>query len=133
MSGVNTRPGGVTFIAVLIWIQGALDVLGGVLLLIAQGVEGAADPFGGPAGLITSAIVSILLGLIIIVVARGLLRGSRGARTVVTVIEVLTLLSAVFLAFAAPAQFLSSVLTGLIALVVILLLWTGRAASFFRG
>ena len=128
----GTRPGGVTFIAVLVWIQGALDILAGILLLVGQNVEGAADSFGGRGGLVTTAILYILIGVVIILVARGLLRGSRGARLVVTVVEVITLAGAVFLLIASPPQALSAIVTGAVALLVILLLWTGRAATFFR-
>jgi hypothetical protein len=127
------RPGGVTLIAILVWIQGFFDIVAGIILLFNQGDSSLLDDFGGAGGLITSAIVYILIGIILIVIARGLLRGSNGARILVTASEVITLAGALFLMFAAPSQFLSAVITALIALIVIMLLWTGRAASFFRG
>ncbi|MET0976984.1 MAG: hypothetical protein ABWX82_15085 [Leifsonia sp.] len=127
------RPGGVTFIAVLVWIQGFFDIVAGLILLFNQNNAPLLEDFGGSGGLITSAIIYILVGIIIIVIARGLLRGSNGARVIVTVVELITLIGAIFLMIAAPSQFLSALITAAIALVVILLLWTGRAAAFFRS
>ncbi|KQX08063.1 MULTISPECIES: DUF7144 family membrane protein [unclassified Leifsonia] len=132
MSLTVSRPGGVTFIAVLAWIQGVLDIILGVILLFNQNDAALVLDFGGSGPLITSAIVYILVGIIIIVIARGLLRGSNGARVVVTAFEVITLAAALFVMIAAPSQFLGALVTAFIALVIILLLWTGRAGAFFR-
>jgi len=61
-----TRPGSVTFVAVLTYINGILDVIGGVALLVARDqVAGG----GNSAAITTSAIVSILLGVVTVVVA----------------------------------------------------------------
>ncbi|MEL4320435.1 hypothetical protein WJX64_15575 [Leifsonia sp. YIM 134122] len=133
MSLTVSRPGGVTFIAVLAWIQGVFDIIVGILLLFNQGDAAIILDFGGSAALVTSAVVYILVGIIIIVIARGLLRGSNGARVVVTAFEVVTLIGALFVTIAAPSQFIGALVTAFIALVIILLLWTGRAAAFFRG
>lgn len=133
MSLTPVRPGGITFIAVLAWIQGLFDIIAGVILLFNQHDAALILDFGGSGPLITAAIIYILVGIIIIVIARGLLRGSNGARVVVTAFEILTLAGALFVMIAAPSQFVSALITAFIALVVILLLWTGRAAAFFRS
>ncbi|MET1017064.1 MAG: hypothetical protein ABWX76_09605 [Leifsonia flava] len=133
MSLTVSRPGGVTFIAVLAWIQGVFDIVVGILLLFNQHDPAIILDFGSSGALITSAILYILVGIIIIVIARGLLRGSNGARVVVTAFEVVTLIGALFVMIAAPSQFIGALVTAFIALVIILLLWTGRAAAFFRG
>ncbi len=91
--GQVKRPGGVTLVAVLTWISGLLDIIGGTLLLFQTSVAATAEAFGGASGLITSAIVSILIGAIVIVVANGLLRGSAVSRMVITVIEVLSIVA----------------------------------------
>lgn len=132
MSLTVSRPGGVTFIAVLAWIQGAFDIVAGIILLFNQDDATIILDFGSKSAVTISGVMYIIIGVLIILIARGLLRGSNGARVLVTAFEVITLAGALFLLFAAPSQFISALITAFIALVVILLLWTGRAASFFR-
>jgi hypothetical protein len=87
---------------------------------------------GVPRGvLIALAVTSIIIGLVIVVVARGLLRGSRGSRFVVTVFTILSLLSGVY--SVVQHQYASGILTALIAVIILALLWSGRAAAFFRS
>jgi hypothetical protein len=69
MSNSVSRPGGVTLVAVLTWISGALDVLGGTLLLFQTSIASTVERFGGESQLIASAIVSILLGVVVIIIA----------------------------------------------------------------
>lgn len=132
MSNSIARPGGVTLVAVLTWISGALDILGGTILLFQTSVASTVEQFGGSSQLIASALLAILIGAVVIVVAVGLLRGSSGARVVVTVFQVLSILSSVFLAIAYPAGAIGEYIGIVVALVVIALLWTGRASAFFR-
>lgn len=124
------RPGSVTFVAVLTYINGILNVIGGVILLIARDqVAGSAG--GGVAGITTAAIISILLGIIVIIVARGLLRGSPGARVVVTVVMIIDIVNGVILLFS--GQLASGIVQILWSLLIIVLLFTRRANGFFTG
>lgn len=124
------RPGSVTFVAVLTYINGILNVIGGVILLIARDqVAGSAG--GGVAGITTAAIISILLGIIVIIVARGLLRGSPGARVVVTVVMIVDIVNGVILLFS--GQLASGIVQILWSLLIIVLLFTRRANGFFTG
>jgi hypothetical protein len=124
------RPGSVTFVAVLTYINGILNVVGGVILLITRDqVAGSAG--GGVAGITTAAIISILLGIIVIIVARGLLRGSPGARVVVTVVMVIDILNGLLLLF--TNQVASGIVQILWSLLIIVLLFTRRANGFFTG
>jgi len=132
MSNSVARPGGVTLIAVLVWISGALDILGGTILLFQTSVASTVEQFGGASQLIVSALSTILIGAVVIVVAVGLMRGSNGARIVVTVFEVVSIAISVFLAIAYPAGAIGEYFGIALALVVIALLWTGRASTFFR-
>ena len=91
MSESIDRPGGVTLVAVLAWISGLLDIFGGTLLLFQTSVASTVEQFGGASALIASAIVSILIGAIVIIVATMLLRGSSIARMIVTVFEMLSI------------------------------------------
>lgn len=119
--------------AVLTWISGLLDIIGGTLLLFQTSVAATVEAFGGASQLIASAIVSILIGVIVIIVAAGLLRGSAGARLVVTIVEALSIVASIFLAIAYPAGAIGEYFSAAIAVVVIAILWTRRADAFFRG
>lgn len=126
------RPGGVTLVAILTWIGGALDILGGAILLTQAGDEGIAAAFGGTSGLYTSAIILILIGIVVIVVAGGLLRGSNTARAIVTVVQLFAIASGIYLIIVFPATAVSEAIGLAVSLFVLLLLWTGRANEFFR-
>lgn len=123
-----TRPGSVTFVAVLTYINGVLDVIGGVALLIArEQVAGG----GNSAAITTSAIVSILLGIVTVVVARGLLRGSPVSRVLVAVVMVIDILNGVLLLF--TSQVVTGVIQILWSILIVALLFTRRANAFFTG
>ncbi len=122
-----TRPGAVTFVAVLVYINGILDIVFGVLALIA--VLAANSNTTAAAGV--NAVVLIVLGIITIVVARGLLRGSNTSRTIVLILEVISVISGIFTLFS--GQFGSGLVTIIWALVVIAILSTRRAIDFFRA
>ena len=82
------RPGGVTLVAVIAWINGVLGVITGILLL--TGGSAAEAP-----AVTTAAWVTIVIGIITILVGVGLLRGSNLARIVATVVFVLNLANAI--------------------------------------
>jgi hypothetical protein len=117
----GTRPGGVTLVAVLAWISGAVNIVAGALLIFAAIMAPDALWYG---------LVQLLLGIITIVVSIGLLRGRPNARIVVTV--VLSLISAVFVIFFQQAQVWSGIVSGVAVLIGLVLLWTRRANEFFR-
>jgi len=119
----GTRPGGVTLVAVLAWISGAVNIIAGVLLLIAAIMAPDALWYG---------LVQLVLGIVTIVLSIGLLRGRPGARVVITVVFVLSLISAVFVIFFQQAQVWSGIVSGIAVLIALVLLWTGRANEFFR-
>ena len=133
MSAAARRPLGVTLIAVLAWIEGALNIVAGVLLLVFQHEPSVRTAWSSSASLITSAILSILFGVVVVLIAGGLLRGSSGARIVVTIVQLLAIAADVFTAWAFPDQFAWAAISALISLIIIILLWTGRASDFFRS
>ena len=53
--------------------------------------------------LIASALLEILIGVVVIVVAIGLLRGNNASRIVITIFQILSIVGSVFLAIAYPA------------------------------
>lgn len=122
------RPGSVTFVAVLTYINGILDVIGGVALLVARDqVAGG----GNSAAITTSAIVSILLGVVTVVVARGLLSGSSVSRALVAIVMVIDILNGVLLLF--TSQVVTGVIQILWSILIVALLFTRRANAFFTG
>jgi hypothetical protein len=127
------RPGGVTLVAVLTWISGLLDIISGSLLLFQTSVSATVEQFGGESQLIASALLRILIGVVIIVVAIGLLRGNNASRVVITVFQLLSITGSVFLAIAYPAGAIGEYFSIAVAAIVLILLWTGRASAYFRA
>lgn len=120
----GTRPGGVTIVAVLAWISGAVNIIAGGLLIFAAIMAPDALWYG---------LVQLLLGIVTIVLSVGLLRGRPNARIVMTVVFVLNLISAVFVIFFQQAQVWSGIVSGVVVLIALVLLWTRRANEFFRS
>src|SRR5215207_4372350 len=114
----SPRPGGVTLVAALTWISAAINLIAGVFGLFPRsGID------------FWYAILLIILGLVIASVASGLLRGSRLSRTLVTIVQVISLISGVFAIINGPLW--SGVFTVLIAVIVLVLLWSRRDNEFF--
>ena len=119
------RPAGVTLIAVIVWINGLLSIIGGIVALLTGG-----------SGALAAAIVSIIIGILTIAVGVGLLRGSRVARVIATIFLVLSLAAAIFSivsGIAAPNSIIVPIVSGALALIALIMLWTSRASSFFRS
>ena len=133
MSGSIDRPGGVTLVAVLTWISGLLDIISGSLLLFQTSASAAVEQFGGQSQLIVSALFTILVGVVVIVVAIGLFRGNNASRIVITVFQMVSIILSVFLAIAYPPGAIAEYFSIAVAAVVLILLWTGRASAFFRS
>ncbi|MGW9631546.1 hypothetical protein ACWGST_12660 [Agromyces sp. NPDC055520] len=131
MTDQAVRPMGVTVVAILAWISGALDIVSGVILLFQAGVESVADGLGGTGGLYVAAIGSIVLGLIVVALAAGLLSGNWVARMVITVVEVFSIIGSLFLAFAYLGGAVGEWLGIVVSLVVLFLLWGHKSSVFF--
>jgi len=119
------RPGGVTLVAVIAWINGVLGVITGILLL--TGGAAADSP-----AVTTAAWITIVIGIITILVGVGLLRGSRVARIVATIVFVLNLANAIWTMFAVPGQLWAAIINALLAVIGLVLLYSARANEFFR-
>ena len=129
------RPATVTIIGEFAFIAGALDMVSGVILFFMLPVQETVDAFGGTGPMITAAIGSIIVGLITVVVAGGLLRGSEAARLVITVVQVLSVIGSLFLAMAyRETQTAIDEWIGIaVSVIVLILLWTPKASAFFRS
>lgn len=114
---VRRRPSGVTLVAVLAWITGAIQIVDGVVgLLSGQG--------GG-------AWVALVVGIVTIAVSLGLFRGNRTARTVMAVVFVLNIAVGVWALILSPYIWIP-LTTAALALIGLALLFTRRANAFFR-
>ena len=127
---MSTRPGLVTFIAVIVYINAVLTIIGGVILLIA-GNSAEVDTAVGGAGLaFGTGIIAIVLGVITLLVARGLFRGSNLSRGIVAGLQILAAINGVF--SLVHGEVTVGVLNILFALLVISILYSSRANAFFR-
>jgi hypothetical protein len=115
MSG--DRPFGVTLVAVIAWISGALQVLSGIFALFAF------RPLIGS--------VSIVIGIVTILVSIGLFGGRSGARVIVTIVFLLNIAAAIWIAFSQPDQTVGALLGAVLPLIGMILLYTSRANAYF--
>jgi len=115
----SSRPFGVTLVAVIAWITGALQIITGVIAL-----------FGGN---VTVGIIAIVIGVITILVSVGLFGGRNGARIIVTIVFLLNIGGSIYLLLAHPGQVWSAIGSIILPLIGLILLYTSRANAFFRS
>jgi hypothetical protein len=127
------RPLGVTIVAALSIIAGIIDVIAGIMLLAVQADPAVVERAGGAGLVVTAAIVSLLLGAAMIVIAFGLLRGYATARIAATVLQVFSLAQSIWLGIVNPAMLPSEILSALLAIALLFLLWSGEASRYFKG
>ena len=113
-----TRPFGVTLVAVIAWITGAVGVIQGVFTLLG--------------GQLTVGIIAIILGVIVVLVSGGLFGGTPGARMLVTVVFLLNIGASIYAMITQPGHFWSAVAGMVLPLIGLMLLYTGRANQFFK-
>lgn len=120
------RPAGVTLIAILTWISAALHILLGILVL--RGVlssDGVTD---------LSAWIAIGVGIVTFLVSVGLFSGSNLARILVTISLLLSVTASIILIADDPAGDIAGpIIAAATAIIGLILLYTGRAADFFRS
>ena len=127
-------PKRVIVVVVLTYISGVLDILAGILIIMLRydrGVEESGDAYA----VTLWGAAMILIGLLTIAMASGLTRGRNSARIYVTALVALSALISVIDVIAAPTDasaWLSLAIGGGIAALIILALWAGRSAEFFR-
>jgi glucose dehydrogenase len=111
------RPVGVTIVAVIAWIIGAIQIVGGILAIIAGG--------GFPAWIV------LIVGIITIAVSLGLFRGSNTARIIMAIVFTLNLIVAVW-AIVIGVDFWDQVIAGALAIVGLVFLFSKKASAFFQ-
>lgn len=127
------RPLGVTIVAALAIIAAVFDIIGGIVLLGMQGDATAAASFGAVWVLVTLGFMSILFGAFMLIVSYGLLRGNSVARIAATVVQAVSLASSIWIGIAEPSTLATEIVSALVALAILLLLWSGEATRYFKG
>ena len=127
------RPGSVTTVMVLTWIVALFSIVAGVILLLASD-QVLADAGISSGTATTYGWVEIVFGVITALVAVGLGNGNNISRLLVTLLMLLRAALSVWVAIVlwGHAGFWSAVLAGLIAVLILAMLWKARANEFFR-
>lgn len=128
------RPGLITLLVVLVLISGALSLIGGVLLLIV-GIGTGIDVDGMAGGVVIAlAILTILVGVVYLAVAKGLSAGNPVSRTIVAIVTVINLVGNVYTTFARTDNSRTSAIGGIIfGVIVLAILYSHKANEFFTG
>lgn len=129
------RPGTVTTVVILTYLAGFLDVVAGVVVWALAGSSELQEAVGtGKGTLTTMAIVYIVIGLVTIGVGAMLSGGSSLARILVTILMTIRIVAAISgLALLGLSGASESIMALALSLVVIMLLWNGRASEFFNA
>ena len=114
-------------------IGSPLTILAGLILLFRAGDEQLVLETGATSGSIRlTALVGILLGIIVAVVATSLGGGSGFARFLVTLVLILRMLFDIYLLALWGGAFLgATIISILILLLILFLLWNSKASRFF--
>jgi drug/metabolite transporter (DMT)-like permease len=118
---MDTRPVGVTVVGIIIVIAGILGIVVGVLGFIGGETLG----WG-----ILALILSIVIGVIYLLVAKGIFNGNATSRLIVGIVTVIGLISGIFSLF---GNLGSGIVQILWSVVILALLYTGRAKEFFNA
>ncbi len=132
----HSRPGTVTLVMVLAMIAGILNVAAGVFVIIDRHSNRIVFDSGStPDELLWAGIFAIVFGLVYILLAGALGRGSRGARLVFGIVAVLNLASGIYAAVAYSGEQRSSgIVAAVFSIVVLWLLYgTERDRDFFAS
>ena len=129
------RPGGITLLAVLIVVSGLLGLIGSIAVIIGRGNDDFVSDTGvGSSTLLWVGIVGVIIAVVYLLVARGLTRGSGLARGLAALVAVLSLASGIYQAIIQSGSLRwSAIVSALLALIVLMLLFSPRANAFFAS
>jgi hypothetical protein len=125
MSDTAKRPLGVTIVFILILISGLFAIVAGIARLFNRGDNATVG--------LWAAIITIAIGVVYLLVARGIANGNSLARFVVALLTLLTIASAIWVMFTAPSLWATLLIQILLGLIVLLLLYSARASMFFKS
>jgi hypothetical protein len=126
---MEKRPAGVTVVGVIVFVLGLIYIVGGLLMTISELMLDITDFSGLP-------IIMMLLGLIYVLVGKGLFDGRRLSQLVVGVVTVLGIIGITLGLFTGDIT-VSAIISYLIALAINLLilavLFGARGRAFFAA
>ena len=120
-----SRPFGVTIVWLLILLTGVLGLLAGILILFNRNADNTAGLWYG--------LVTILISVIYLLVARGIANGSRVSRLIVGALTLLSLVGGIWIAITASGSRITGLVQAGLALIILFMLYNRRAGEFFRG
>jgi cytochrome bd-type quinol oxidase subunit 2 len=128
------RPGGVTLLVVLIIIGGALELIGGIFLAVTHNnARVLRNTDKSSQFLLSVGIVAIVIGLIYLLVSRGLAHGNGFARFLVGLISLISLVGGVWAILTQHGNLRSQgISSAVVGAVILLLLYSPKANAFFR-
>ena len=118
----GARPLGVALVSVFIVLSAIYFLVNGVLGLVNGG--------NGPAGILVSVVI-LIVGAIYLLVAKGVWNGNKVSRLIVTILTIIALVGSIASMFTEDGQFLISAVQVVIAVVILALLYSGKARQFF--
>ncbi|MDO8307083.1 MAG: hypothetical protein Q7V58_01850 [Actinomycetota bacterium] len=124
MSETKDRPFSVTLVVAVIFISGILGVVAGFMRIFGWGVDEAQKN-------VLAGSITIAIGVIYLLVANAVARGSGFARLLVAFVTVINIGLAIWVMFITPGRWLDSLILIFLGLVVLALLFNGRAREFF--
>jgi hypothetical protein len=133
------RPGLVTLLLILVVIEGLFSIFIGLLFVLARDsatVNGdlVADGATGSSVALWLGILLVVIGVVYLLIARGLANGNRFARLLVAAVTVVNIVGGLWLLVAHPGaarwSTLASILLGVIVLAI---LYSPKASAFFRS
>jgi uncharacterized membrane protein YjdF len=114
----GSRPGGVSLVSILAWISGLIAIISGVVALVAA--------------LWLIGLITLILGVITVAVGAGLWRGSNVARVLATIVFVIDVANAIYTIVVSPGNLWPALVSGLLAFIGLVFLYTRAANQFFR-
>jgi len=125
MSETVSRPFGVTLVGILIFVVGFLGVIVGILGLIQR------DQFPGTIAL-SAIIATLVIGVIYLLVGKGVFNGNRGSRFLVGLFTVINLVAGI-LAAITPGRLISGLVQILVSVIILGLLYNASAKRYFSS
>jgi uncharacterized membrane protein (DUF2068 family) len=132
------RPGLVTLLLFLVVVEGLFSIFAGLLFVLLRDdatVTGDLESAGATGSSIALwvGILLIVIGVVYLLVARGLANGNGFARFVVMAVTIINIAAALWLLFSHPGgarwSTIGSILLGVIVLAI---LYSPKASAFFR-
>lgn len=130
------RPVGVVILMVILWIQAVIQMIGGIVLILARNdadVLAQTDLSSG--SMLAAGVVAILIGAITAIIASAIGRGSNFARWIVAIIATINLVYGIVLVFSITGHVISTGLAEVVLALITLYILFGERGSkeFFKS